>query len=98
MRGSFRTDPPTLSLPFPLETVCGQLQGASEGLTRADHRIRKNAAKGWMASPRSSTGKLESQPRLVRYLQPSKGNTEGKGPGTFDFLGFTLYCCRSRRG
>jgi RNA-directed DNA polymerase len=36
--------------------------------------------------------------RLVRYVRPQKGSTEGKGPDTFDFLGFTHYWCRSRRG
>jgi group II intron reverse transcriptase/maturase len=36
--------------------------------------------------------------RVVRFERPSKGDSEGKGPGTFDFLGFTHYWCRSRRG
>jgi hypothetical protein len=36
--------------------------------------------------------------RVVRFERPSKGQQEGKGPGTFDFLGFTHYWCRSRRG
>lgn len=35
--------------------------------------------------------------RVVRYEQPRKGST-GKGPGTFDFLGFTHHWCRSRSG
>ena len=36
--------------------------------------------------------------RVVRYERPRKGNSTGKGPGTFDFLGFTHYWCRSRGG
>ena len=36
--------------------------------------------------------------RVMQYERPSKGSSEGKGPGTFDFLGFTHYWCRSRRG
>jgi hypothetical protein len=36
--------------------------------------------------------------RVVRYERPKMGAPTGKGPGTFDFLGFTHYWCRSRRG
>lgn len=36
--------------------------------------------------------------RVVRYERPSKASSSGKGPGTFDFLGFTHYWCRSRTG
>jgi RNA-directed DNA polymerase len=36
--------------------------------------------------------------RVVRYERPDRGTSVGKGPGTFDFLGFTHYWCRSRRG
>lgn len=35
--------------------------------------------------------------RVVRYERPSRDDSTGKGPGTFDFLGFTHYWCRSRR-
>jgi group II intron reverse transcriptase/maturase len=35
--------------------------------------------------------------RLIPFERPSTGQT-GKGPGTFDFLGFTLYWRRTRRG
>ncbi len=36
--------------------------------------------------------------RLLDFRRPPAGQQEGKGPGTFDFLGFTLYWRRSRRG
>ena len=36
--------------------------------------------------------------RLLHFGRPSKAQTSGKGPGTFDFLGFTLYWRRSRAG
>lgn len=36
--------------------------------------------------------------RLVRFERPAGTDSTGKGPGTFDFLGFTHYWCRSRRG
>jgi len=36
--------------------------------------------------------------RLIPYARPSKYQREGKGPGTFDFLGFTFYWKRTRRG
>lgn len=36
--------------------------------------------------------------RLVRHERPDWGDSAGKGPGTFDFLGFTHYWFESRRG
>jgi group II intron reverse transcriptase/maturase len=36
--------------------------------------------------------------RLLPFGRPSKTQTNGKGPSTFDFLGFTLYWRRSRTG
>jgi group II intron reverse transcriptase/maturase len=36
--------------------------------------------------------------RLLDFRRPSADQKGGKGPGTFDFLGFTLYWRRSRRG
>jgi group II intron reverse transcriptase/maturase len=36
--------------------------------------------------------------RLVDFRKPVTSQTRGKGVGTFDFLGFTLYWCRSRAG
>lgn len=36
--------------------------------------------------------------RLVPFQRPSKEQTSGKGPGTFDFLGFTFYWARARSG
>jgi group II intron reverse transcriptase/maturase len=36
--------------------------------------------------------------RLLPFQRPPAGQTSGKGPATFDFLGFTLYWARSRKG
>jgi len=36
--------------------------------------------------------------RLIPFQRPSRAQQEGKGPATFDFLGFTWYWQRSRRG
>jgi group II intron reverse transcriptase/maturase len=36
--------------------------------------------------------------RLIPFTRPAKSQVGGKGPGTFDFLGFTLYWKRSRQG
>jgi RNA-directed DNA polymerase len=36
--------------------------------------------------------------RLLPFRRPSVGQTSGKGSASFDFLGFTLYWARSRRG
>lgn len=36
--------------------------------------------------------------RLVRFERPDRGDPAGKGSATFDFLGFTHYWCRSRKG
>lgn len=36
--------------------------------------------------------------RLIPFERPASGQTGGKGPSTFDFLGFTVYWRRSRWG
>jgi RNA-directed DNA polymerase len=36
--------------------------------------------------------------RLLPFRRPPSGQKSGKGPATFDFLGFTLYWARSRKG
>jgi len=38
--------------------------------------------------------------RLVRFRRPAltPNGTNGKGPGSFDFLGFTHFWCRTRKG
>ena len=36
--------------------------------------------------------------RLVPFGRPPQGQQSGKGPATFDFVGFTFYWARSRRG
>ena len=36
--------------------------------------------------------------RLLPFRRPPEGQRDGQGPATFDFLGFTLYWRRSRKG
>jgi RNA-directed DNA polymerase len=36
--------------------------------------------------------------RLLPFGRPSQGQQSGKGPATFDFLGFTCYWAQSRKG
>ena len=36
--------------------------------------------------------------RLLPFRRPPSGQKSGKGPATFDFLGFTFYWARSRKG
>jgi len=36
--------------------------------------------------------------RLIRFQRPLASQRSGKGPGSFDFLGFTFYYARSRKG
>ena len=36
--------------------------------------------------------------KLIEFGRPDRGQTSGKGKGTFDFLGFTHYWARSKRG
>jgi len=36
--------------------------------------------------------------RLLEFRRPSRSQGEGKGPATFDFLGFTWYWRRTRKG
>ena len=36
--------------------------------------------------------------RLIPFRRPPAGQKNGKGPATFDFLGFTLYWARSSKG
>jgi len=36
--------------------------------------------------------------RLIPFRRPPAGQKSGKGPATFDFLGFTLYWARSSKG
>jgi group II intron reverse transcriptase/maturase len=36
--------------------------------------------------------------KLIEFGRPNREQTSGKGKGTFDFLGFTHYWARSRRG
>ena len=36
--------------------------------------------------------------RLIPFKRPRTGENGRSGPGTFNFLGFTMYWCRTRRG
>jgi group II intron reverse transcriptase/maturase len=36
--------------------------------------------------------------RLIAFARPASDANGGSGPKTFDFLGFTLYWCKTRRG
>jgi hypothetical protein len=36
--------------------------------------------------------------RLTPFVRPRSGQNDRSGPGTFNFLGFTMYWCRTRRG
>jgi RNA-directed DNA polymerase len=36
--------------------------------------------------------------RLLRFSRPPRGQPSGKGPSTFDFLGFTVYWRRTKTG
>ena len=36
--------------------------------------------------------------RLIPFARPRSGQNDRSGPGTFDFLGFTIYWCKTRRG
>jgi group II intron reverse transcriptase/maturase len=36
--------------------------------------------------------------RLIPFERPHAGKSGSSGPGTFDFLGFTMYWCRTRQG
>ena len=36
--------------------------------------------------------------RLIEFRRPPRSQTKGKGPGSFDFLGFTVYWRRGHRG
>lgn len=40
----------------------------------------------------------EEKTRLIRFERPPRDQSNGKGPGTFDFLGFTWYWTRARKG
>ncbi|MGC8723621.1 MAG: group II intron reverse transcriptase/maturase, partial [Acidobacteriota bacterium] len=40
----------------------------------------------------------EEKTRLIRFERPPREQRNGKGPGTFDFLGFTWYWRRARKG
>jgi len=40
----------------------------------------------------------EDKTRLIDFRRPAREQRSGKGPGTLDFLGFTVYWCRNRKG
>ena len=40
----------------------------------------------------------EDKTRLIPFRRPNIGQKKGKGPGTFEFLGFMMYWRRTRKG
>jgi RNA-directed DNA polymerase len=82
------------------------LQGAATLIRYADDFViameRGEEAQQVMAQLKERLGQYgltlhPEKTRLVEFGRPP-ANHHGKGPGTFDFLGFTFYWRRSRRG
>ncbi len=89
------------------DEVKAKLQGKATLIRYADDFIiafgRKEDAERvheWLVSRLGEWG-LELHPektRLVDFRRPPSDQGGGKGPGTFDFLGFTVLWSRSRQG
>ena len=89
------------------EEVKAKLQGKATLIRYADDFViafgRKEDAERvheWLVSRLGEWG-LELHPektRLVDFRRPPSDQRGGKGPGTFDFLGFTVLWSRSRQG
>lgn len=89
------------------EEVKAKLQGKATLIRYADDFViafgRKEDAERvheWLVSRLGQWG-LELHPektRLVDFRRPPSAQGGGKGPGTFDFLGFTVLWSRSRQG
>lgn len=84
-----------------------RLQGRSVLVRYADDFVigfeRKEDAERVMAVLGKRMGRYgltlhPDKTRLVDFRRPPSDQTSGKGPSTFDFLGFTLYWRRTRRG
>jgi group II intron reverse transcriptase/maturase len=89
------------------DEVKAKLQGKATLIRYADDFViafgRKEEAQQvlrWLVSRMAEYG-LELHPektRLIDFRCPPPNQRGGKGPGTFDFLGFTVLWSRSRRG
>ncbi len=51
-----------------------------------------------MSPPEPVASLHPDKTRLLPFRRPPKGQTGGKGRATFDFLGFTFYWARTRKG
>jgi group II intron reverse transcriptase/maturase len=89
------------------QEVKPRLQGQATLIRYADDFVicfeHREDAKRVMAVLGKRLGRfnLSLQPdktRLVDFRQPPWSQTRGKGPGTFDFLGFTVYWRRNQGG
>jgi group II intron reverse transcriptase/maturase len=89
------------------DTVKPRTRGTAELVRYADDFVmcfeRGDDARRVLAALR---GRMESfgltlhpdKTRLIAFERPSREQTGGRGPGTFDFLGFTMYWKRARSG
>src|SRR5919197_2182424 len=67
------------------------------GFEREDDARRVMAVLGKRLG-RFGLGLHPDKTRLLPFGRPPQGQQSGKGPATFDFLGFTCYWARSRKG
>jgi group II intron reverse transcriptase/maturase len=89
------------------QEVKGKLRGKATLIRYADdfviacsHKEDAQQVHRWLVSRMADYG-LELHPdktRLVDFRRPPSDKRGGKGPGTFDFLGFTVLWSRSSRG
>ena len=89
------------------EQVKPQLSGEAQLIRFADDfvicfELQEDASKVMEALPKRM-GKYglslhEEKTRLIPFRRPSREQKEGKGPGSFEFLGFMLYWRRTRKG
>jgi hypothetical protein len=69
--------------------VTGPFQGRGTSATRTRRTVPRAGASDRCAGPRT---------RLLPFGRPSQGQQSRQGPATFDFLGFTCYWARFRKG
>jgi RNA-directed DNA polymerase len=90
-----------------LRVVRPRLRGRATLVRYADDfvmafELREDADRVWEVLPkrmqRYGLALHPDKTRLLEFRRPPKEQQEGKGPSTFDFLGFTLYWRRTLRG
>jgi len=74
------------------DQVCGR---------SADYVRESGRCEARDGSTRQADGTLRTDPtvdktRLLPFRRPPSGQSSGKGPATFDFLGFTMYFARAK--